>query len=110
MRRLRGLACGLAAAALLAAAPATVGAPPVSGFTIWTVAGNGSQCAVATGTCGDGGPATDAPIITSGVAFDSKRNMYVSDYTAHKVRKVAPDGTISTIAGTGVACSGTGAA
>lgn len=110
MRWLRGLACGLAATALLAAAPATVAAPPASGFTIWTVAGNGGQCAVPTGSCGDGGLATDAPIITSGVAFDSKRNMYVSDYAAHKLRKVAPDGTISTIAGTGVACSGTGAA
>jgi sugar lactone lactonase YvrE len=95
----------------VALAPAAGAATlPTSGFTIWTVAGSGGMCSTPTGPCGDGGLAIDAPIIPAGIAFDSQRNLYVSDYAAHKIRRVAPNGRISTIAGDGTACSGTGAA
>ncbi|MCP4250050.1 MAG: hypothetical protein GY778_23660, partial [bacterium] len=51
---------------------------------------------------GDGGPATQAVLFNpAGVAADSQGNVYIGDTQNHRVRKVAPDGTISTIAGTG---------
>jgi sugar lactone lactonase YvrE len=36
----------------------------------------------------------------SGAVLDSSGNLYVSDRSSHTVRKVAPDGTVTTIAGT----------
>jgi hypothetical protein len=56
------------------------------------------------GSAGDGGPATaaqlDRPI---DVRVDALGNVYVADIGAHRVRRIAPDGTITTVAGTGVA-------
>lgn len=67
--------------------------------TISTVAGTGTG-----GSSGDGGPATAARLnYPLGVAVDSGGVLYISDHSNHKVRKVTPDGTISTIAGTGTA-------
>ena len=64
---------------------------------ISTVAGNGVQ-----GYTGDGGPAVNAalnePIF---VAVDSNGGLYIADLFACVVRKVTPDGTISTFAGNG---------
>lgn len=61
---------------------------------------------VGTGTAGysgDGGPARDAQISNpGGLAFDGAGDLYVADTTNHVIRMIAPDGTISTIAGTGV--------
>lgn len=37
----------------------------------------------------------------SGVAADSAGNFYIADRDNHRIRRVAPDGTITTIAGTG---------
>lgn len=37
------------------------------------------------------------------VAFDSKGNIYVSELTNHTIRKITPDGIVSTVAGTGSA-------
>ncbi|MFP5502463.1 MAG: hypothetical protein ACLGIN_08225 [Candidatus Sericytochromatia bacterium] len=56
------------------------------------------------GHAGDGGPATEAKLFSPrGGAFDSKGNLYVVDglkgFPYHTIRKIAPDGTISTIAG-----------
>ena len=51
---------------------------------------------------GDGGPATSAQINGPyGATLDNAGNLYVADSLNNKVRKVAPDGTISTFAGTG---------
>ncbi len=62
---------------------------------ITTVAGGGS-------TLGDGGPATAAQIIgPSGLIVDASGNLYICDSLHHRIRKVTPSGTISTIAGTG---------
>ncbi|MFC5471306.1 Ig-like domain-containing protein, partial [Cohnella suwonensis] len=66
--------------------------------TISTVAGTGVQ-----GYFGDGGPATSAQFYSpSGVAVDSSDNLYIADTNNFRIRKVATDGTISTVAGTGV--------
>jgi sugar lactone lactonase YvrE len=66
---------------------------------ISTVAGNGTP-----GFSGDGGLATAAQLGNpTGIAVDSAGNLYFSDVHFHRVRKVTPDGIISTIAGTGTA-------
>lgn len=52
---------------------------------------------------GDGGPATYAKLsVPTGLAVDSAGNLYIADRMNNRIRKVAKDGTISTIAGTGV--------
>jgi trimeric autotransporter adhesin len=59
---------------------------------------------------GDGGPATAAglsggpsPQYKIGVAIDSANNLLITDTGNHSIRKVTPDGIISTIAGNGIA-------
>ena len=65
--------------------------------TITTIAGIGSK-----GGAGDGGPATAAQFnFISGLAVDGRGNVYVSDMNEARIRRIAPDGTIATIAGTG---------
>jgi len=66
---------------------------------IETVAGNGQS-----GAAGDGAPATAAAVgPPSGVALDAAGNLYISQQTAHVIRRVVPNGIITTIAGTGTA-------
>lgn len=66
-------------------------------FTIVTVAGNGTA-----GFSGDGGPATSASLMGPiGVAYDRFGNLYECDN--NRIRKISPDGTITTIAGNGTA-------
>ena len=66
--------------------------------TIGTIAGTGSQ-----GYSGDGGPAAAAALnFPSGVAVDGAGDVYIADTGNYRVRKVATDGSITTIAGTGV--------
>jgi RHS repeat-associated protein len=66
---------------------------------ITTVAGDGVF-----GYGGDGGPATQAQLRQPwGVAVAPDGSLYIADYQNVRVRKVATDGTISTVAGTGVA-------
>jgi hypothetical protein len=64
---------------------------------ISTVAGNGIA-----GFSGDGGPATSARLSAAGVAVDSSGNLFIADSDNHRVRKVTPDGLISTVAGNGI--------
>lgn len=65
--------------------------------TITTIAGIGTK-----GGAGDGGPATAAQFnFISGLAVDGSGNVYVSDMNEARIRKIAPEGTITTIAGTG---------
>jgi len=69
--------------------------------TITTVAGNGTI-----GFSGDGGPATGAQLNSPyGVAVDSAGILYISDDGSLRVRKVSPNGIITTVAGTGVSGS-----
>jgi sugar lactone lactonase YvrE len=64
---------------------------------ISTVAGNGTSSST-----GDGGPATSAGLSQPyDVAFDATGNMYISEGSGARVRKVTPAGIISTFAGDG---------
>jgi sugar lactone lactonase YvrE len=67
---------------------------------VTTVAGNGVQ-----GFSGDSGPATAAELDSpAGLALDTAGNLYIADSHNHRVREVAAaTGTITTLAGTGVA-------
>lgn len=67
---------------------------------ITTVAGTGSP-----GFSGDGGPALNARMqFTNGVCVDLQGNIYVTEYTNQRIRKItAATGIITTIAGNGTA-------
>ncbi|MFK0289922.1 RICIN domain-containing protein [Streptomyces sp. NPDC090442] len=66
---------------------------------ISTVAGTGTP-----GFSGDDGPATAAQLnVPVGVVVDSTGCLSISCYNNHRVRKVAADGKISTVAGNGTA-------
>jgi len=61
------------------------------------VAGNGRD-----GYSGDGGRAVDAGLSDPGpLAVDGRGNLYIADLGNRRVRKVTPDGRISTVAGGG---------
>jgi sugar lactone lactonase YvrE len=65
--------------------------------TIETVAGIGRP-----GYSGDGGPATEATIATpSAVALGPAGDIFIADYGNHRIRRIASDGTIETVAGNG---------
>jgi sugar lactone lactonase YvrE len=91
------------AAALILAAlfgsvsrPAANEPPPKPG-TILTVVGTGKV-----GFSGDGGPATQAALNSpSDLVVDAAGNLFFSDSNNNRVRKVSPDGKITTIAGGG---------
>ncbi|VAW88823.1 hypothetical protein MNBD_GAMMA17-1284, partial [hydrothermal vent metagenome] len=65
--------------------------------TITTVVGTGIG-----GYSGDGGLATEASLAgPRDLAFAPDGSLYFTDTLNHRIRRVAPDGTISTVAGTG---------
>jgi sugar lactone lactonase YvrE len=54
------------------------------------------------GFSGDGGPASNAQIRTpAGIAVDESGALYFSDSSNSRIRKIAPDGIITTVAGNG---------
>lgn len=56
---------------------------------------------------GDNGPATAAVLRSPQyITVDRSGNLYISEGLGYTIRKIAPDGTIATVAGTGVALSG----
>ena len=64
---------------------------------ISTICGNGDS-----DYTGDGGPASAATLHQpTGVALDGAGNIYIADYNNAAVRKIAPNGTITTVAGKG---------
>ena len=68
----------------------------VSSGTITTIAGKSHFA-------GDGGPAGSALIhLPDDVVVDGSGNILLSDNDNHRIRKVTPGGTISTVVGTGV--------
>jgi sugar lactone lactonase YvrE/Tol biopolymer transport system component len=82
-----------------------------SQFTVTTAQANTAIIAIAgtgaAGFGGDGGPGTAALLNTSyGVAVDAQGDVYIADTNNNRVRKVTPDGTIVTVAGTGVGGAG----
>jgi len=71
-------------------------ADPAPSYVIATVAGSDNS--------GDGGPAISAALgQPEGIVVASSGNIYFADAAANRVRKIAPDGTIQTFAGTGTA-------
>ncbi len=72
--------------------------------TISTVAGRSLPAPI-----GDCGPATSALLALGGfghsaiggMALDGSGNLFIADTNNHRIRKVAPDGIITTVAGTG---------
>ncbi len=65
---------------------------------ITTVAGTGSY-----GNFGDGGPATQAVLSSPyGVAVGADGSFYIADYSSMTIRRVGPDGIITTVAGNGM--------
>src|SRR5215210_1531556 len=72
-------------------------AQPYPPGTLLTVAGNGQDR-----FSGDGGPAIRAALSApQDQAVDAAGNLYIADGDNFRVRKVSPDGTITTVAGTG---------
>lgn len=68
---------------------------------ITTIAGTGVP-----GFSGDGGLATAAQLTNpDGVAVDDAGNVYIADYNNHRIRKIDPTGTITTICGNGTGSS-----
>jgi hypothetical protein len=66
---------------------------------ITTVAGNNAW-----GYSGDNGPATSAWLDSpNSVAVDASGNLYIADTSNNRIRKVAPSGAITTVAGNGTA-------
>src|SRR5271157_2304177 len=71
----------------------------ISNGAINTVAGSGTA-----GFGGDSGAATSAQLnIPAGLAVDGAGNLYIADFSNNRVRKVTPGGTITTLAGNGLA-------
>ena len=65
---------------------------------ITTVAGNGNAT-----YSGDGGPALDASLnYPGGVIVDTSGNIFFGDDLNYRVRRVSPDGIITTVAGNGI--------
>jgi YD repeat-containing protein len=64
---------------------------------ITTVAGTGAY-----GYSGDGGPATAAALnMPNGVAVGADGALFIADTSNNRIRRVGPDGIITTVAGTG---------
>ena len=69
-----------------------------NGFFEARLAGTGVS-----GFSGDNGPATSAALRgPDGLAFDLEGRLLIAETNSHRIRRVALDGTITTIAGTGV--------
>jgi len=80
-----------------------IGQGPLVALTpgvITTAVGNGTA-----GSTGDGGAATSAQVNSPvGEVFDSAGNLYIGDFSNHRIRKVnAATGIITTVAGNGTA-------
>jgi hypothetical protein len=70
----------------------------VTDGTITTIAGSIARA----GSSGDGGPAIQAKLDgASGLVVDRDGTVFFADGSNNRVRKIAPDGTITTVAGTG---------
>jgi RHS repeat-associated protein len=69
---------------------------------ITTVAGSGAWGPNAGGFSGDGGPATRALLRKpSGIAVASDGSLYIADTYNNSIRRVGPDGIITSVAGSG---------
>ena len=80
---------------------------PTSGGPPSLVAGTpNSKCTPSTAACGDGGAASGALLSTpTALALGLDGSLYIADPGLDRVRRIAPGGTITTVAGTGQACA-----
>ncbi|MCH9698418.1 MAG: hypothetical protein K0U68_09970, partial [Gammaproteobacteria bacterium] len=83
----------------------STGSLPLSGNVVAIVAGNGESSCQDDPTCGDGKQATEADLKPEDVVVGPDGSVYVSDWLKNRVRRIDPDGTISTVAGNGNYCS-----
>jgi uncharacterized protein (TIGR03437 family) len=83
----------------LVLAPAMSQAPATDQtYTIRTLAGDGTGA-----FAGDGGAAASAQLFDPfGLFLDGSGNLYIADQLNSRVRKISPDGTITTVAGDGI--------
>ena len=101
MSRIHVLTFSLATALLLTGAAAISAATPIGRSVMDTAAGTGQL-----GFAGDGGPARDAQLaMPSGIAVTADGGYLIADRANNRIRKVDAAGTITTVAGTGVAGS-----
>ena len=76
------------------------------GHRVWKIDPSGNLTAFAgtgkPGFSGDGGPADKAQLNGPyGLAIDGEDNVFIGDYENSRIRRVDPDGTITTVAGNG---------
>ncbi len=95
MPKLVALSLAFSVLSSQSAAAATV--EVTAGSSITTIAGNGKA-----GFAGDGGPASAAQLnLPRDSAIGPDGSIYIADTYNNRVRKIAPDGTMSTVAGNG---------
>ena len=77
---------------------------------VWKISPSGAKTLVAgpsvgrAGFSGDGGLATSALLsFPNGLAFDGDGNLFISDSNNNRIRRVSPEGIITTVAGIGTA-------
>jgi streptogramin lyase len=97
VRRPRSLLVLAIPVSLVLLSPDVVDADVSPNSTISTIGGNGVA-----GFGGDGGPATQARLNhPRDVALGPDGSVYLADTDNHRIRRIAPNGTITTIAGNG---------
>ena len=97
-----GIACSKAGVVYIAdAADHRIRAVHPDG-TIQTIAGTGSA-----GFAGDGGPAVRALFHSPyGIAVDADGALFIADLGNHRIRRISPDGIVTTVAGGGTVLAG----
>lgn len=67
------------------------------------IAGTYNQFCAGTNACGDGGPALQARLSSQprGMTIGADGSIYLADSFVNRVRRIGPDGIITTVAGTG---------
>ncbi len=98
--RTRGPARAIGAIVLALIALAAIGPAGAAAIELRGLAGTG-----ALGWTGDGGPATAATLASpSAAATQGDGGLLVADTGNHRIRRIAPDGTITTVVGNGPCC------